>query len=76
MTASTKDWISHCEVPHNMHEVSQEYHDMLHDDKFLALNAIIILFFMVTFMIMMGIYMPSGIESQYMPKSPLQYGYY
>ena len=56
MNASTKDWITHCVVPHNMSEVSQEYHDMWNDNKFLALNAMIILFMVLAFVLAMGSY--------------------
>ncbi|EDM27542.1 hypothetical protein LNTAR_05501 [Lentisphaera araneosa HTCC2155] len=74
MNASTKDWITHCVVPHNMSEVSQEYHDMWNDSKFLALNAMIILFMVLAFVLAMGFYLPSGVAPQNIPYSPLQYG--
>ena len=74
MDASTKDWITHCVVPHNMSEVSQECHEMWHDSKFLALNAMIILFMVLAFVLAMGYYLPAGVGPENIPTSPFQYG--
>jgi hypothetical protein len=74
MDTSTKDWLTHCIVPHNMSEVSQECHEMWNDNKFLALNGLIILFMVLTFVLAMGYYLPAGVTPQNIPYSPLQYG--
>ena len=72
MQAYTKEWLTHCVVPHNMHEVSEEFHDMMHDHMFFMLNAAIVILFLLAIIMSLGIWFaPSGTEMPYMHYMPL-----
>jgi hypothetical protein len=34
MNANTKNWLCHCDLPHNGHDLNVQMHDMVHDQKF------------------------------------------
>ena len=75
MQENTKDWLTHCVVPHNMHEVSEECHDMMHDHLFMVLNAAILAFAIFAALIALSIWFPPS--ATYAPYSynPLQVGF-
>ena len=77
MNTSTKEWLTHCVVPHNMQEVSEEYHEMWHDQNFMVLNGLIISLIILTSLIVLGVYLLPGGEMPYNPQGYNPYsGYY
>jgi hypothetical protein len=74
MQEATKDWFTHCVVPHSMHEVSEEAHEMLHDPMFMVLNAAIIAVFIFAAFIALSIWFPPAAGYAPYAYNPIQIG--
>ena len=74
MQESTKDWFTHCVVPHSMHDVSVEAHDMMHDHLFMLLNAAIIAFVLFASFVALSLWFPPAAGYAPYAYNPLQVG--
>ncbi|NQZ56778.1 MAG: hypothetical protein HRT88_04820 [Lentisphaeraceae bacterium] len=74
MQESTRYWFTHCVVPHNMRDVSEECHEMMHDHLFLGLNIVLISCLVFAALIIIGAYTPASTQQPVVPYYPFYMG--
>ena len=70
MQATVKDWFFHFTCPHNMHEVSEECHDMMHDQVFWTVMVLTIAVIAMISLAALGYWLEPTAPAQYLPYRP------